>query len=75
MAKKVKKRRPSALDEGEHLLITPRNVWVFVAGLLSIFVGYIFLIKGSITLAPVLLVLGYVVLIPISFVVKPGERK
>lgn len=75
MAKKAKKKRPRDLNEGEHLLITPKNIWLFVAGLLSVLVGYIFLIRGSITFAPVLLVLGYVVLIPISFIVKSGEKR
>jgi hypothetical protein len=40
---------------------------IFVAGMISIVIGYIFLAGNDITFAPVLLVLGYCVLIPISF--------
>ena len=35
-----------------------------------IVVGYISLSAGSITLAPILLVMGYCVLIPISIIIK-----
>ena len=40
---------------------------MFVAGLASIGVGYIFLAANDITIAPVLLVLGYFVLVPLAF--------
>jgi hypothetical protein len=39
-------------------------------GLLVLVVGYFALSRGSITLAPVLLVLGYVVLIPASLLLR-----
>lgn len=47
-------------------------------GLAVVVVGYFALSRGSITLAPVLLVLGYVVLIPSSLLLRrhvqePGE--
>ncbi len=41
-----------------------RNRWL-LSGLASIGVGYIQLDAGSMTLAPILLVLGYCVLIPL----------
>jgi hypothetical protein len=40
---------------------------LFIAGLASIGVGYILLAIGDITVAPVLLVLGYCVLVPLAF--------
>jgi hypothetical protein len=40
---------------------------IFWGGLASIVAGYIFLAAGDITAAPILLVLGYCVLIPLSF--------
>ncbi|MFQ5510373.1 MAG: hypothetical protein ACE5EO_00865 [Candidatus Krumholzibacteriia bacterium] len=40
---------------------------VFAAGIVSIVVGYAFLAGNDITLAPLLLVLGYCVLVPLSF--------
>jgi hypothetical protein len=39
----------------------------FIGGLVSILVGYILLAMGSITLSPILLVLGYCILVPLSF--------
>ncbi len=48
----------------------PRNYAVFGIGLLSIVLGYVFLAKGSITAAPILLVLGYCVLIPVAIMLK-----
>jgi len=51
--------------------------WVLLGlGIAVLAVGYLALSKGSTTLAPVLLVSGYVVLIPASLLIrsrKPGE--
>ncbi|HHI03227.1 MAG TPA: hypothetical protein ENL22_06885 [candidate division Zixibacteria bacterium] len=66
MVKKEKKRA----DEGFEWPFGPRNYILFAIGLLVIIVGYISLSAGSITLAPILLVLGYCVLIPISIIIK-----
>nr|MBN2278812.1 hypothetical protein [candidate division Zixibacteria bacterium] len=70
MAKKVKK------DEKERFEwpFGPKNYIVFAIGILVIIVGYISLAAGSITLAPILLVLGYCVLIPISIIIS-GKKK
>ena len=51
-----------------------KNLIWFGIGLLAIIVGYILLGSGSITLAPILLVLGYCVLIPIAILIS-GEKK
>lgn len=51
-----------------------KNLIWFGIGLFAIIVGYILLGSGSITLAPILLVLGYCVLIPIAILVS-GEKK
>lgn len=40
---------------------------LFGAGMAAIVVGYVLLALNDITVAPVLLVLGYCVLIPLSF--------
>ena len=48
----------------------PRNYLVFAFALVVIIIGYVTLGYGSITLAPILLVLGYCVLIPIAIVIK-----
>lgn len=50
------------------LRFTRINLWFALAGLTAIAAGYYLLGQGSITLAPVLLVLGYVVLLPIAII-------
>jgi uncharacterized membrane protein HdeD (DUF308 family) len=40
---------------------------LFIGGLLSIVVGYVLLATADTTFAPILLVLGYCVLVPLSF--------
>ena len=65
----VKKEKKIA-DEGFEWPFGPRNYILFAIGLLVIIVGYISLSAGSITLAPILLVLGYCVLIPISIIIR-----
>ena len=59
---------------------TRRNLKVFVVGLLVIGLGYVLLsippADGflSLTLAPILLVLGYCVIIPVSLLLKDEQR-
>jgi hypothetical protein len=40
---------------------------IFAAGMASIILGYILLAAADITISPILLVLGYCILIPLSF--------
>lgn len=40
---------------------------VFVAGMAAIVIGYVALALADITLAPILLVLGYCILVPLAF--------
>ncbi|MSR35909.1 MAG: hypothetical protein EXR95_04575 [Gemmatimonadetes bacterium] len=44
------------------------NLVLGAAGLIALFLGYLLLSKGSITAAPILLVLGYVVLVPLALI-------
>ncbi len=47
---------------------SPHFRWkLFAAGMLAIVVGYVLLAVNDITIAPVLLVLGYCVLVPLAF--------
>lgn len=50
------------------------NLALFLAGLLLIVVGYVFLDRGSVTAAPVLLVLGYAVVLPMAILVRTGDE-
>ncbi len=52
-----------------------KNYLVFVLGILVIVLGYILLGYGSITLAPILLVLGYCVIIPISIMIRDKKEE
>jgi len=51
------------------------NSIIFAIGILAIIIGYIFLARESLTLAPILLILGYAVLIPMSLVYKGWLKK
>ncbi|MCG6957306.1 MAG: hypothetical protein LJF04_15055 [Gemmatimonadetes bacterium] len=50
------------------LSFTRVNLLVGVAGLLTLTVGYWLLAQGSITAAPLLLVLAYIVLLPLAII-------
>jgi hypothetical protein len=57
-----KKRREGSLTMGS------RNVLMLFAGIVVIVIGYFLLSRGSITAAPLLLVIGYCVVVPLSIV-------
>ncbi|MEP0828437.1 MAG: hypothetical protein AB1690_11850 [Candidatus Zixiibacteriota bacterium] len=71
MAKKVKKVEKERFEWP----FGPKNYIIFGAGLLVIIFGYISLASGSITLAPILLILGYCVLIPVSIIIDGRKRE
>lgn len=56
-------RRETSDPQGD-LNFGPRNYLALGAALVFILVGFLLLSQGSITLAPILLVLGYCVLVP-----------
>jgi len=68
-AKKIKQKEQDSLG------FTRKNYYLFILGLLVIVAGFITLRMGSITLAPILLVLGYCVIIPLSIIVDWKKRK
>jgi hypothetical protein len=45
----------------------PINLFMGAGAAAAIGLGYLLLAQGSITLAPVLLIVGYVVLVPLAF--------
>ena len=70
---KPKRRvRPArgGLRSDNSLPFTKKNYVLFGVGLLVILLGFFFLERNSITLAPILLVAGYCVLIPWAIVAK-----
>jgi hypothetical protein len=69
MAQRTRTRSTTAetSDPGS-LRFSAINVILLAAGLVSIVAGYALLARGSNVLAPVLLVLGYAVLIPLGII-------
>ena len=49
---------------------TRKNYGILAVGIVVIAIGYLLLARGSITLAPILLILGYCVLIPIAIIIR-----
>ncbi|MCY4645399.1 MAG: hypothetical protein OXE73_00730 [Gammaproteobacteria bacterium] len=74
MARKRTNRRASRNRGGSRrrdtgsLRFSRKNGILGLAGLLVIVLGYALLAQGSITAAPLLLVLGYLVLLPLALV-------
>ena len=55
-------------DTEGSLRFSPRNLALLGAGLLAIIIGYVLMSGGDTVLAPLLLVLGYAVLIPLGII-------
>ena len=47
-----------------------KNWVLIISGVVFVGIGYLSLSKGSLTLAPILLILGYCVLIPVGIILK-----
>lgn len=60
--------QPTAAETEGSLRFTPRNLALLGAGLLAIILGYVLMGGGDTVLAPLLLVLGYAVLIPLGII-------
>jgi len=65
-----KKKRREKEKKIERVSLGTKNYALLGAVILSIVVGYITLAMGSITLAPILLVLGYAVFVPLGLMLK-----
>ena len=65
--------KKTASAKSDPALFGRRNWQWLGAGLVTIVAGFIALSMGSITLAPLLLVDGYCVLIPVGILVGPGR--
>jgi len=80
MAKDEKKHKKSVKHKGPVFPFKRENYIIFGAGLLTIILGYIALAQGpwnsfwSLTLAPILLVLGYCVVIPLAILYRKKEK-
>jgi len=65
---RVKTRTPNTAAAPNSLRFSPINGVLLAAGLASIVAGYVLLSNGSTVGAPLLLVLGYAVLIPLGII-------
>lgn len=61
--------------EGDSLGFGRINYILMGAGLIMIIVGYIFLALGDITIAPILLVLGYCGVLPVAILIAGRSKK
>ena len=52
-----------------------KNYILFGVAIIVIVIGYFLLGSGSMTMAPILLVLGYCVLIPVSIMIKDSSKE
>lgn len=70
--RKGRKGAPARAEaaSGVDLPFGPKNYILFGLAAAVILAGYIFLSRGSITLAPILLLTGYLVLIPWGILAK-----
>lgn len=59
-------------SDGGWLGLGPANYALFGAAAVAIVLGYVLLDRGSVTAAPMLLVLGYAILLPAGLVVGFG---
>jgi len=84
MAKKTrqqKEKQTKKFQPKKKLPFTKKNYQLFGIGILTIIVGYIFLSIGpwdsfsSLTIAPIILVIGYLVLIPWAILYREKEVK
>ena len=65
---RVASRTAAATDTESSLRFSVTNLAIIAAGLAAIVVGYMLLAGGSTIGAPLLLVLGYAVLIPLGII-------
>jgi hypothetical protein len=75
MAKKAKKKdrkekREKRQGRSLDVRIPKKNTWFFGIGLVFIAVGFVLLRAGDIVLAPLLLVIGYLVFFPLGILLK-----
>jgi hypothetical protein len=61
-------RRAEPVESHASLKFSTINAVLLAAGLASVVLGYVLLSNGSTTAAPLLLVLGYAVLLPLAII-------
>ena len=62
-------------EQRESIPFTMMNYILFAAGLLIITAGWFLLRAGHISISPIMLILGYCVIIPVAIIIAPGHKK
>lgn len=74
MAKKRKKEKDKKKEQKHELLLdtkfSKKNTMFFGIGLILLIIGFVLLAAGDITLAPILLAVGYLVFFPLGILLK-----
>lgn len=66
----MKEKNNEVKKDNEGVRFSKLSILIFILSLISIFIGYILLSKGDLKFAPVLLTIGYIVLIPLAIFKK-----
>ncbi len=67
---KDRKRDTKKISQEPLICFKRNNYLLLISGIVAIILGYIILSTGDITFAPILLVLGYCILIPLALLLK-----
>ncbi len=78
MSKKLKKKKKGKIKEPKErpaealakVEFSRKNTMLFGIGLLLVIVGFILLATGDIVVAPILLIVGYLVFFPLGILLK-----
>jgi Flp pilus assembly protein TadB len=74
-AKRPAGRAPGAQSQLQTLSFSRKNWILLAAGIASVALGFLFLRFGDITVAPILLLAGYLVLIPWALIARRKNRE
>ncbi|MBN2543803.1 hypothetical protein JXI42_13165 [bacterium] len=78
MARKLRKTETLPVKQKasrSKLPFSSKNYLFFGLAIISIVAGFLVLVQGSITLAPILLVLGYCVFMPLAIMLNGSKKK
>ncbi|MCK5132132.1 MAG: hypothetical protein KAR40_08295 [Candidatus Sabulitectum sp.] len=72
----AKDKKPvSSLNRQDTVPFSNINYILFAVGLVIITAGWFLLRAGHISISPIMLILGYCVVIPVAIILKPGDKK
>ncbi|MEO0234077.1 MAG: hypothetical protein ABIN35_07930 [candidate division WOR-3 bacterium] len=66
----MKEKNDVVKKDTEGIKFSKLSILIFILSLISMFLGYFLLSKGDLKFAPVLLTIGYIILIPLAIFKK-----